>query len=117
MGLTYLKVSIIKVLESGYFFEFWKEGIVQNHKAVICENVGGTYSFIVQDGLNKKTNIASAHYYFKLGNVYVQKNRYTPQSSFFSNAIQNYDSASYYAELDKNKILLGKIFNIQITKK
>jgi hypothetical protein len=56
------KLKNFKVLESGYFFEFWKEGIVQNHKAVICENVGGTYSFIVQDGLNKKTKICGGQY-------------------------------------------------------
>jgi len=56
------KLKNFKVLESGYFFEFWKEGIVQNHKALICENVGGTYSFIVQDGLNKKTEICGGQY-------------------------------------------------------
>ena len=56
------ELKSFKVHESGYFFEFWEEGIVQNYKALICENVDGTYSFIEQDGLNKKNKICGGEY-------------------------------------------------------
>lgn len=56
------KLKNFKVLKSGYFFEFWEEGIVQNHKILISENVDGTYSHIIQHGLNKDTEIAGGAY-------------------------------------------------------
>jgi len=56
------KLKNFKVLKSGYFFEFWEKGNIQNYKALICENVDGTYSQIVQNGLNKDTEIGGGEY-------------------------------------------------------
>jgi hypothetical protein len=56
------KLKNFKVLKSGYFFEFWEEGNVQNHKMLISENVDGTYSQIVQNAINKDTEIGGGQY-------------------------------------------------------
>ena len=56
------KLKNFKVLKSGYFFEFWEEGNVQNYKILISENVDGTYSEIEQDGLDKDTDICGGQY-------------------------------------------------------
>ena len=56
------KLKNFKVLKSGYFFEFWEEGNVQNYKILISENVDGTYSEIEQDGLDKETEICGGQY-------------------------------------------------------
>ena len=56
------KLKNFKVLKSGYFFEFWEEGNVQNYKILISENVDGTYSQIVQNGLDKDTEIGGGQY-------------------------------------------------------
>ena len=56
------KLKNFKVLKSGYFFEFWEEGNVQNYKILISENVDGTYSQIVQNGLDKDTEIGGGEY-------------------------------------------------------
>ena len=56
------KLKNFKVLKSGYFFEFWEEGNVQNYKMLISENVDGTYSQIVQNGLNEDTEICGGQY-------------------------------------------------------
>ena len=56
------KLKNFKVLKSGYFFEYWEKGNVQNYKALICENVDGTYSQIVQNGLNEDTEIGGGEY-------------------------------------------------------
>jgi len=56
------KLKNFKVLKSGYFFEFWGEGNVQNYKMLISENVDGTYSEIEQDGLNEDTEICGGQY-------------------------------------------------------
>jgi len=56
------KLKNFKVLKSGYFFEYWEKGNIQNYKALICENVDGTYSQIVQNGLNKDTEISGGQY-------------------------------------------------------
>jgi len=56
------KLKNFKVLKSGYFFEFWEEGNVQNYKILISENVDGTYSQIVQNGLDKDTEICGGEY-------------------------------------------------------
>jgi len=56
------KLKNFKVLKSGYFFEFWGEGNVQNHKMLISENVDGTYSQIVQNAINKDTEIGGGQY-------------------------------------------------------
>ena len=56
------KLKNFKVLKSGYFFEFWEEGNVQNYKILISENVDGTYSQIVQNGLNEDTEICGGQY-------------------------------------------------------
>ena len=56
------KLKNFKVLKSGYFFEYWEKGNVQNYKALICENVDGTYSQIVQNGLNEDTEIGGGQY-------------------------------------------------------
>ena len=56
------KLKNFKVLKSGYFFEFWEEGNVQNYKILISENVDGTYSQIVQNGLNEDTEIGGGEY-------------------------------------------------------
>jgi len=56
------KLKNFKVLKSGYFFEFWEKGNVQNYKMLISENVDGTYSQIVQNGLNEDTEIGGGQY-------------------------------------------------------
>ena len=56
------KLKNFKVLKSGYFFEFWEKGNIQNYKMLISENVDGTYSQIVQDGLNEDTEICGGQY-------------------------------------------------------
>ena len=56
------KLKNFKVLKSGYFFEFWEEGNVQNYKMLISENVDGTYSQIVQNAINKDTEIGGGQY-------------------------------------------------------
>ena len=56
------KLKNFKVLKSGYFFEFWEEGNVQNYKILISENVDGTYSEIEQSGLNEDTEIGGGQY-------------------------------------------------------
>ena len=56
------KLKNFKVLKSGYFFEFWEKGNIQNYKMLISENVDGTYSQIVQDGLNEDTEIGGGQY-------------------------------------------------------
>ena len=56
------KLKNFKVLKSGYFFEFWEKGNIQNYKMLISENVDGTYSQIVQNGLNEDTEICGGQY-------------------------------------------------------
>ena len=56
------KLKNFKVLKSGYFFEFWEKGNIQNYKMLISENVDGTYSQIVQNGLNEDTEIGGGEY-------------------------------------------------------
>ena len=56
------KLKNFKVLKSGYFFEFWEKGNIQNYKMLISENVDGTYSQIVQNGLNEDTEIGGGQY-------------------------------------------------------
>jgi len=56
------KLKNFKVLKSGYFFEFWEKGNIQNYKMLISENVDGTYSEIEQDGLDKETEICGGQY-------------------------------------------------------
>ena len=56
------KLKNFKVLKSGYFFEFWEKGNIQNYKVLICKNVDGTYSQIEQNGLDKDTDICGGHY-------------------------------------------------------
>jgi hypothetical protein len=56
------KLKNFKVLKSGCFFEYWEKGNIQNYKALICENVDGTYSQIVQNGLNEDTEICGGQY-------------------------------------------------------
>jgi len=56
------KLKKFKVLKSGYFFEFWEKGNIQNYKMLISENVDGTYSEIEQDGLDKETEICGGQY-------------------------------------------------------
>ncbi len=40
------KLKNFKVLKSGYFFEFWEKGNIQNYKMLICKNVDASYSEI-----------------------------------------------------------------------
>jgi len=56
------KLKNFKILKSGYFFEFWEKGNIQNYKMLISENVDGTYSEIEQDGLNEDTEICGGQY-------------------------------------------------------
>ena len=56
------KLKNFKVLKSGYFFEFWEKGNIQNYKMLISENVDGTYSQIVQNGLKEDTEIGGGQY-------------------------------------------------------
>ena len=56
------KLKNFKVLKSGYFFEFWEKGNIQNYKMLISENVDGTYSEIEQSGLNEDTEIGGGQY-------------------------------------------------------
>ena len=56
------KLKNFKVLKSGYFFEYWEKGNIQNYKMLISENVDGTYSLIVQNGLDKDTEIGGGEY-------------------------------------------------------
>ena len=56
------KLKNFKVLKSGYYFEFWEKGNIQNYKILISENVDGTYSEIEQDGLDKDTDICGGQY-------------------------------------------------------
>ena len=56
------KLKNFKVLKSGYFFEFWEKGNIQNYKMLICKNVDGTYSEIEQFGLNEDTEIGGGQY-------------------------------------------------------
>jgi hypothetical protein len=56
------KLKNFKVLKSGYFFEFWEKGNIQNYKMLICKNVDETYSEIEQSGLNEDTEIGGGQY-------------------------------------------------------
>ena len=57
------KLKNFKVLKSGYYFEFsGGEGSIQDYKILISENVDGTYSQIVQNAINKDTEIGGGQY-------------------------------------------------------